>query len=198
MSSKNLSVCLLAASLALPAQQAPPAAAEKPAAGGSLEIVVIEGEGGKNNVRARTAAAPIVEVREDGKPVAGAEVVFSLPPVGPSGTFGGWLKNQTVRTDAQGRATVTGYVPNTETGRFNIRVLATHGAKSGSLVVAQSNVENGSAGEKKSNWWKWALAVGGAGAIAGIAASASGDDSPSAAKAPVTITSGPVTVAGPR
>lgn len=198
MSLKNLLVCLLVGSLALPAQQAPAPAAEKPAPGGGLEIVVIEGEGGKNNVRARTAVAPVVEIRDGGKPVAGVEVVFSLPPVGPSGTFGGWLKNQTLRTDEQGRAGVSGYVPNTEVGRFNIKVMATSGAKTGSAVIAQSNVENGSAGEKKSNWWKWALAVGGAGAIAGIAVAASGDDSSETAKVPITISSGPVTVAGPR
>jgi hypothetical protein len=43
---------------------------------GGLKIVVLKGEGAVNNIKARTATPPVVEVRDvEDKPVAGAEVV---------------------------------------------------------------------------------------------------------------------------
>lgn len=193
--------CLVAGALLLPAQQTPPAAGAKT---GELEITIVEGEGAKNNVRARTAVAPVVEVKDAGKPVEGADVVVILPAVGPSGSFHGWLKNQTVKTDAQGRAAVTGYAPNSEEGRFNIKVTATSGSKTGTAIIAQSNVSGPGAsmtGGTKSKRGLWtAIGVIGAGAvIGGVVAATRGDDSPAAAgKVPVSVTAGPVTVAGPR
>jgi hypothetical protein len=200
---RDMLACLVAGALLLPAQQTqPPAAGAKT---GELEITVIEGEGAKNNVRARTAVAPVVEVKDAGKPVEGAEVVVVLPAVGPSGSFHGWLKNQTVKTDAQGRAAVTGYQPNSEEGRFNIKVTATSGSKTGTAIIAQSNVSgpgasmSGGSTKSRRNLWI-ALGIVGAGAIAaGVAVAAGGDDSPSASgKVPVSVSAGPVTVAGPR
>lgn len=201
MKVRDMLACLVAGALLLPAQQTPPAAGTK---SGDLEITIIEGEGAKNNVRARTAVAPVVEVKDAGKPVEGAEVVVILPAVGPSGSFHGWLKNQTVKTDAQGRAAVTGYAPNSEEGRFNIKVTATSGTKTGTAIIAQSNVSGPGAsmsGGTKSRRNLWiGLGVAAAGAVAaGVAVAAGGSDSPSAAgKVPVSVTAGPVTVAGPR
>jgi len=191
----------------LPAQQPqPPAGSSKlvDQPKGTLKINVLEGEGGRNNIRSRTAVAPVVEVKDAAdKPVSGAEVVFQLPPAGPGGSFNGWLKTQTVRTDDQGKATVNGYAPNTEAGRFNMKVTATMGNQTGSAVIAQSNIEgsssaSGSSG--KSNTWKWIAALGGAGLVAGIAAAVAGGDSKgsSTARSPVTISAGSVTVATPR
>src|SRR6266545_372982 len=89
---------------------------------GGLKIVTIQGEGAVNSIRSKTATQPVVEVRdEQDKPVAGAEVVFQLPAAGPGGVFNGWMRNQTARTNAQGQAGVSGYVPNDEEGRFNIK-----------------------------------------------------------------------------
>jgi hypothetical protein len=168
-----------------------------------LEITIIEGEGAKNNVRARTAVAPVVEVKDAGKPVEGADVTVVLPAVGPSGNFHGWLKNQTVKTDAQGRAAVTGYQPNTEEGRFNIKVTATSGTKTGTAIISQSNVSGpgpSMSGGTKSRRGLWiGLGVAAAGAVAaGVAVAAGGSDSPTSGKVPVSVTAGPVTVAGPR
>jgi hypothetical protein len=196
----------LAASLALPAgaqqtgsqlvQQSPP---------GELKIVVVEGEGAQNNIKSRSAVAPVVEIRDaEDKPVAGAEVTFQLPAGGPGGAFHGWLKTQTVRSDDKGRAAASGYAPNDEPGRFNIKVTATSGTKSGSLVVAQSNVAGsgksaaGGVGAAKNTWWKWAAILGGAGIAGGVAAAVTGGDSTTTAKIPVTISAAPVTVGGPR
>jgi hypothetical protein len=197
---RKLIVSLVAATLALPAQQAPPTAAA-----GGLEIVVVEGEGAKNNTRAHTATAPVVEVRDGGQPVEGAEVVFTLPPVGPGGNFYGWLKNQTAKTDAQGRATAAGYTPNSEEGRFNIKVTAVKGAKTGSAVISQSNVSGPGAtmsgGKSRKGLWTVVGIAGGAAIAGGIVAATRGDGSPaggSTARVPITIGAGPVTVAGPR
>lgn len=172
---------------------------------GALKINVIEGEGARNNIRSRTAVAPTVEVKDaTDKPVAGAEVVFQLPLVGPSGAFNGWLRSQTVRTDEQGRATVNGYAPNSEAGRFNIKVSATAGTQTGQAIIAQSNVLEGSSaasGKKKTNKWIWVAVIGGAAIAGGAAAKASGGNgttTTAATKVPVTIAAGAVTVGVPR
>ena len=193
-----LASCLFAASTAS-AQQNQLVAQQKD----TLTISVVEGEGGRNSIRARTAVAPVVEVKDSaGKPVPGAEVVFQLPAVGPSGAFNGWLKTQTVRADAEGRATASGYTPNTEPGRFNIKVTATSGSNTGSAVIAQVNTDNGTAASGNGNrgWVKWVAILGGAAVAGGIAAAVTGDDdSPAAAaRTPVGITAGAVTVGGPR
>lgn len=182
-------------------QPAPPAPTEPP---GVLKLVVIQGEGAINNIRTRSATAPIVEVRdENDKPVAGAEVIFQLPPAGPGGVFHGWMRSQTVRSDAQGRAAATGYAPNDQAGRFNIKVTASLGNKTGAVVIGQSNADRGGSGpgmaNGRSGWWKIALGVGSAGAVIGaVAATRNGGGSAPAAGNPITITPGPISVGSPR
>jgi len=199
---QSLLAYVLAGAMIAPAQQIPGPVNRLVDPKETLKIIVIEGEGAKNNIKSRTATAPAVEVRDaSDKPVAGAEVVFQLPMAGPSGVFNGWLKTQTVRTDDKGRATTTGYAPNTEAGRFNIKVTATSGAQMGSAVIAQANIEgNGSATAKKSGTWKWVGILGGAAVAGGIVAATRGGNDTAAAtpKVPVTITAGSVGVAGPR
>jgi hypothetical protein len=173
------------------------------AAAGGLKLVAVEGEGAKNNIRSRSGIAPVIEVRDEAdKPVPGAEVVFQLPSTGPSGVFHGWLKTQTVRSDANGRAVSTGYEPNDEEGRFNIKATAYAGPKSGSIVIAQSNVRgtgNGSTVKSSKRTWYVIAGVAAAGAVAGgIAASRGNGSSTAAASVPITITASPITVAGPR
>ena len=190
----------LAFSLTLPAQQpAGPSSALLAQKKDTLKINVLQGEGAKNSIRARTATAPVVEVRDaNDKPVAGAEVVYQLPLAGPGGAFHGWLRNQTVRTDEKGVAATAGYTPNTEAGRFNIKVTAAFGSDTGSAVIAQSNVEGGgTGGAGKSNWWKWALIIGGVGVGVGVAAAVSGDDEATQPN-PIRVSAGAVTVSGPR
>ncbi len=224
MGFRNIVIYSLASALALPAQQAAPAEAAKlvsqqaaaaaPQPQGTLKVNVLEGEGARNSVRNRTAVAPIVEVRDAaGKPMVGAEVVFQLPLAGPGGSFNGWLRSQTARTDESGKATVSGYVPNTEAGRYNIKVTATAGSQTGSAVIAQINVENGTAaasgagpapvaapsGLKKSIPWKIVGPIIGAVVIGGVAAGLRGDKTTTAATVtPVSISAGAVTVGVPR
>lgn len=171
------------------------------AQGGGLKIVVLKGEGAVNSIKGKSATPPAVEVRDDqDKPIAGAEVVFALPAAGPGAVFNGWMRTQTARTDEQGQASASGMVPNDEAGRFNIKVTATSGTKSASLVIAQSNAA-GTAQAKSSRKLMWTIiglaAVGGiAGGIAGTRGD--GATTPAAVPVPITATVGPITVAGPR
>jgi hypothetical protein len=193
---------IVALTVPLPAQQPGTPASPLIGESGGLKIVVVQGEDAKNNVRTKVAVPPVVEVQDDaGKPVAGAEVVFQLPMTGPSGVFNGWVKTQTARTDEQGRATVTGYAPNDEEGRFNMKVTAKSGTKTATAVIPQSNV-SGSAGSqassKKSGWWKILAIVGGGALVGGIVAATRGDNGSTAVANPVVITTGPITIGGPR
>lgn len=172
---------------------------------GTLKIVVIEGEGAVNNVRTRSATAPVVEVRdENDKPVAGAEVVFQLPAAGPGGVFHGWMRTQTVRTDEKGRAAASGYAPNDQAGRFNIKVTATHRNKTGSAVISQTNVYRGGGTAPgiaggRSGWWKIVVGLGTAGAVIGAVAATRGNGTAATTTyKPITITPGPITVGSPR
>jgi hypothetical protein len=195
---------VLALTPSLMGQQA--AATAKPAPpAGPLKIVVIQGEGATNSISGRTATQPVVEVRDEkDKPVAGAEVIFQLPAAGPGGIFHGWMRTQTVRTNDQGQAGSSGMVPNDEPGRFNIKVTATEGARTASLVIAQTNVQRtGEAGKGMAGSpWKWkVIGLAALGATVGglYAAKRNGTTTAAATPAvPVTITAGSVTVAGPR
>jgi hypothetical protein len=155
---------------------APPAAgtpAPQPAE--KLVILVLEGDRAINNARSGQVTPPVVEVHDaNGRPVAGATVIFELPETGPGGTFAGNARTQTTTTNHQGQATVTGYAPNGQLGRFNIRVTARAGAAAGDAVIAQMNSPNQFSQEQavrrpaiRKKWW---LVVGlAAGAGAGLA-----------------------------
>lgn len=207
MNPRSILCVFLAAALGLPApgwgQQVsgPKSNLAQPASGG-LKVTAVQGEGAANNIRTKSATAPVVEVRDDaGKPVVGAEVVFQLPAAGPGGVFNGWMRNQTARTDDEGKARADGFTPNDEEGRFNIKVTATSGNKTGSLVIGQSNTRSGgTAAAKSSSKTMWVvlgvLAVGGI--AGGVAATRGGNSTPAATVTPVTVTPGAITVGGPR
>lgn len=184
---------------ALPAWQATPAATSE-----GLKIVVVRGDGNKNNIRLKSAediAVKIVDTSD--KPVTGAEVVFQVPPTGPSGRFYDWLQTQTVKTDAEGMAKVAGLTPNDEPGRWHMRVMAQQGARTASMLVPQFNInsDGSTKASGKSHKKMWiAIGVIGVAAIAGGAAAASrgGDSTTATPTRPVVIAPGPITVGGPR
>lgn len=196
-------VCL-AAVLATPAtgwpQQVSGPKSNLQAAGG-LKITAIQGEGAINNTRTKSATPPAVEVRDDtDKPVAGVEVVFQLPAAGPGGVFNGWMRNQTARTDELGRAAASGFTPNDEEGRFNIKVMASQGNKNATLIIGQSNSRSGGPAEAKKSSHKTMWIVLGVLAVGGIIAAVvvtHGDNGSTTTTNPVTITPGPVGVGGP-
>ena len=114
--------------------------------GGLLKIVVLEGEGAFNNIKKRVGRDPVVEVRdENDHPVAGAKVMFALPPDGASGTFTGGGKTFNIVTDERGRGATKGMKPNSTEGRFKIKVIASAAGKVGSAFVSQSNTLAGGA-----------------------------------------------------
>ena len=203
---RSILAYLLAAALALPpcslGQQVSGLSSKLVEPSGGLKIVVIQGEGAVNSIRSKTATQPVVAVRDQNdKPVEGAEVIFSLPAAGAGGVFNGWMRTQTTKTNAKGQAAASGFTPNDEAGRFNIKVTAGSGDKSASLVIAQTNSSQGGAGQPGSGIsgkWKVLLVVGAVALGGGIYAAKRGNGTTTTVYTPVTVTSGPVTVAGPR
>src|SRR4029077_1892178 len=94
---------------------------------------------------------------EDNKPVQGAQVIFTLPEGGPSGSYAGGSKKFVTTSDAQGRASTRDLKPNSNEGRFNTKVTAAAPGASGSVIISQSNtlaggvvgVERGGSSKKK-------------------------------------------------
>jgi hypothetical protein len=149
-----------------------------------LQIFILEGQGEIHNIRERVTATVVVEVRDqNGLPVDGADVTFALPAVGPGGAFTGQQPTSSAKTNFQGQAAAT-FLPNMETGRFNIRVTAMQGNRTGRAVIAQSNALRSGVAEAKSGglfkfaWWKVAV-LAGIGATVGIVLATRGGSSSS-------------------
>lgn len=185
-------------------QSLPVATAQEPQAAG-LNIVVVEGEGAINNIRQRTARAPIVQVEDrNRRPVAGAVVVFTLPERGASGVFPNGSRTLTVMTDEQGRASARGLRPNNSQGQMQIRVNASFQGATASTVISQTNAlaaAAAGAAAGKMAMWKWLLiagAAGGAAAAGAVVATNGGNNTPKGAATPTTVTPGSGTVGPPR
>ena len=184
----------------------PPAGAqETPVA--KLNFVIVEGEGAINNIRLRTARAPIIQVEDENhRPVAGAAVVFSLPQQGASGAFSNGSRTLTVMTDDKGQAVGRGLRPNNLPGRVEIRVTASKGGQSISATIVQTNAALGvaSAGVAAGISVKWLAIIGGiAGAAAAggvIAATRNGGAGPAglAQGPPTSVSAGAGTIGPPR
>ena len=118
--------------------------------GQPLQIDILDGEGALNNIRARTAREPIVQVTDKNhKPVAGALVIFAIQPGSKSG--GGLLHHAPsasfhgsrilrVQTDQNGRATAHGLTPNGQAGSFVIEVTAIVGSLTATAIIHQQNI----------------------------------------------------------
>ncbi len=199
-----LTAAMLLPSSIFPQQNAlKPALPPVPPTTDGLKIVIIKGANSTNSILRKFAEQPIVEIRDaDDKPVAGAEVIFQTPWSGPGAAFDDWLRALVVQTGPDGRAATRGLAPNNEEGPFNIKVMANYQGKSAVAVIPQTNVlgkrsQNVTSKSHKNLWI--ALAVLGAGAIAGGAVAASrGGGSPAAVLNPIVISSGGITVAGPK
>lgn len=112
---------------------------QQPAPAEALKIFVLVGEGAVHRVPLGLVTNPVVEVRDQADlPVEGAEVTFTLPATGPSGTFGGELQYRS-RTGSHGQAAAAGFTPNSIEGRFQIEVTAVHQGRMGRTVIHQSN-----------------------------------------------------------
>lgn len=170
-----------------------PAAAPAPLPVKSLKILVLQGQGATNDIRLGITSSPVVEVRDDNSlPVSGADVVFELPKTGPGGAFAGQQSTATAKTRDSGQATVT-FMPNNQTGRFNIKVTATIGNRIGHALITQTNATHAARPERtglfKFAWWKVAV-VAGAGVAIGFLVARRGGSGPSVTLIPGTPTFG--------
>src|SRR5262249_9328613 len=106
-----------------------------------LKVVVLEGDGAVNDIRAGTVAEPVVRIEgENSQPLAGAMVVFTLPETGPGGIFADGSKSLIVHTDLKGVAAARGLQPNKTEGPFQIRVDASFQGLTASASISQTNV----------------------------------------------------------
>ena len=168
------------------------------AQGGSIAIRVLAGEGGINNINSNVAVEPVIEVVEaSGKPLPKATVTLRAPASGPSVTFFGASRVATVTTDDQGRVRVSGMVPNTQQGTFQIEVEAEYNNMTASAVITQSNaVAPGEPKPKRRGiGWRMIAAISAA-ATAGVIATALRGESEAAS--PTSIRIGTVSVGAPR
>lgn len=172
---------------------------------GRLQIRILAGEGALNNIKKKLAHNPEVAVTDaDGRPVAGATVVFTLPFSGPSASIQGGRKFQGL-TNEEGRISVVGMTPNDVEGRYVIVVEASKDGLKGRTVIPQSNTlaggreEPGASGGNR-KLWIGILAVAGGGAAVGMAAMRGGGSgngsSPVAGGTSLSV--GSVTIGGPR
>ncbi len=186
------------------AQAAPPPAAGPRETLESLRVFVLDGQNAVNSTQDRTATEPVVEVRDENQqPVEGATVLFELPPIGPSGFFPGQQLTATVKTNLQGQAGAL-FTPNMTTGRFNIKVTATLGNRTGHATISQTNALRASeakvAGKGLSRKWKLALIAGAAAtatALIVVLTRGSSSSSSTATAPTITLTPGSPTFGAP-
>ena len=117
---------------------AAPATAQGPDV--AIQIRILAGDGGINNINNNVAVEPLIEVVDSaGKPVPKATVTLRAPASGPSVTFFGASRVATMTTDDQGRVRVSGMLPNTQEGSFQIEVRAEFNNMSVTTAITQSN-----------------------------------------------------------
>jgi hypothetical protein len=194
---------LLIARMAAAASPAPPAQVQSNDPKGKLQVVIIQGNYGKHNIRTKTGVQTVVEVRnEANEPQPGVRVYFQLPNSGPGGSFAGENYHVTI-TNAQGQAGTSGFIPNDIEGSFNLKVTATKERESVTVLVPQANVtaiEEVVSPKRRSRKGLWTLvAVGiGAGATVGILLLTRNSDPASVTPGAVTVIPGPISVGNPR
>jgi hypothetical protein len=107
---------------------------------GFLRIKILDGDGAFNDIKRKTGHSMSVAVLdENSQPLLGAEVTFTAPSFGASGTFSNGKRVMTAITNMQGVAQVEPLLPNLTEGRFNIAVTARQGDREGTAVIVQAN-----------------------------------------------------------
>ena len=163
-----------------------------------IQIRVLAGDGGINNINQNVAVEPVIEVVDSaGKPVPKATVTLRAPASGPSVTFFGASRVATMTTDDQGRVRVSGMLPNTQEGSFQIEIEAEYNNMSTSAAITQSNaVAPGDPKPKRRGiGWRMIAAISAAATVGIIAAALRGEPEQ---VTPTTIRIGSVGVSTPR
>ena len=110
--------------------------------------------------------------------------------------FDGKSYSKTVHTNAQGQAGVSGFIPNSQQGSFDIHVTAMIGNRLGEATIPETNAANRlvmvAPKPKKKPLWrnKYVLIGAGAAVATGVALALTKGSS----NKNVTITPGPVTI----
>lgn len=108
--------------------------------GSALNLTVISGMGAVNDLRNNTTIPTIVELRDKSdRPVIRGAVNFLLPESGPGGRFADGSRSSFAITDRNGRAVLTGFIPNQVEGPFQIAVEATSAGNSVRTIIRQYN-----------------------------------------------------------
>lgn len=165
---------------------------------GAIQVRVLAGDAGINNINSNVAVEPVIEIVDAaGKPLPKASVILRAPASGPSVTFFGASRVATFTTDDQGRVSVSGMLPNTQQGTFQIEVEAEYNNMTASTTITQSNaVAPGEPKPKRRGiGWRMITAIGAA-ATVGIVATALRGKSETAS--PTSIRIGTVSVGVPR
>jgi hypothetical protein len=105
-----------------------------------LQIIVLTGNGEENvinEIPPQPFSVRVVDAAN--RPVTGANVMFTAPSTGPSGSFPTGLTFNTI-TDEEGRALGLLYRPNSVEGSYTIQVRVEYQGQSAMATVRQSNV----------------------------------------------------------
>jgi hypothetical protein len=141
------------------------ALADQPPA--AFTIDVVQGDGAVNFVNHKPAQVPVVKVADSaGRAVAGAKVSFQAPDSGPSGSFNG-ARTYAGITGRDGTVKAAGYVPNAETGRFMLNVVAEYDGQTADRQVAQNNVAPPPAAKSEHHHLALKIAIGAAACAVG-------------------------------
>jgi len=174
--------------------------AQEPAT--NLRITVLEGEGAMNNIKLRSPRNLVVQIEDSNKkPLPQVAVTFTAPNTGAGGAFSNGESTTTVTTDPQGRASIRGFRPNTQAGKFEIRVSASSNGETARATITQFNMAVSAPPPAKSNTGKLIAiiaVVGGAAAAGGfIATRKSGTTTPPPLPS-LTVAAGTGTVGPPQ
>jgi hypothetical protein len=160
--------------------------------------MVLEGEGGVNNINKRAVQNLAVQVVDERRqPVAGADVIFTLPAQGASGTFPDGSKVLMTRTDDQGRAAARGLKPNNAAGKIEIPVTASIAGKTAKTVITQFNMDVRSEGGRGGKIAAIVVVLGAAAAAGVVVSLRKQTISAPPAPAPISVTPGSGTVTTP-
>jgi hypothetical protein len=157
---------ILAAAIALPASNgqtpAQPPAAQPQGTTRTLKVVALAGNGEFNDLANKVMAPLVIEVLDQNDdPVEGADVTFRFPLQGPGATFADQKTSAISRTGPDGQAAATGWMANSQVGKFQVQVTATRANEYGFGVLMMTNVTKmpSRARSKSKSWWtsKWAI-----------------------------------------
>ena len=119
-------------------------------ASAALRLEIVRGDGSNNHAARATSVSPGVRVLDgEGKPVAGALVVFMPPREGASVVFAGYDAEAAVVTDGSGIGVAPRVRPSRANGPVEIRIVANHAGEFAHGIVHQMNLGVGDDSDRR-------------------------------------------------